>query len=127
MLTGEEKLTFKSNALFDSCIPKINNTIIDNAEDLDIVMPMYNLLEYSDNYSMTLDYLWNYYRDELNGSANEIDNNDSMINNIKTTTSKSFIYKTKITGSTSSNNSRLNAQVPPLEYLSHFWRFLICL
>ena len=47
----DEKLAFKNNAMFVSCISKINNTLIDNAEDLDIVMPMYNLLEYSKNYS----------------------------------------------------------------------------
>ena len=67
-----KKLTFKNNAPFRSCISKINNTFIDNAEDLDIVMPMYNLLEYSDNYSMTSGSLWNYYRDEINDDANEI-------------------------------------------------------
>ena len=49
----------------------MNNTFIDDAEDLDIVMPMYNLLKYRDNYSMTSGILWNYYRDELNGDANE--------------------------------------------------------
>ena len=43
----DKKLTFKNNAPFISCISKINNTLINNAEDLDIVMPMYNLLEYS--------------------------------------------------------------------------------
>ena len=43
----DKKLTFKNNAPFRSCISKINNTFIGNAEDLDIVMPMYNLLEYS--------------------------------------------------------------------------------
>ena len=48
-----KKLIFKNNAPFRSCLSKINNKFIDNAEDLDIVMPMYNLLEYSDNYSMT--------------------------------------------------------------------------
>ena len=47
-----KKLIFKNNAPFRSCISKINNIFIDNAEDLDIVMPMYNLLEHSDNYSM---------------------------------------------------------------------------
>ena len=45
-----KKLAFKNNAPFVSCISKINNTLIDNAEDLDVVMPMYNLLEYSQNY-----------------------------------------------------------------------------
>ena len=58
-----KKLTFKNNAPFRSCISKINNTLIDNAEDLDIVMPTYNLLEYNDNYSMTSGIFWNYYRD----------------------------------------------------------------
>ena len=46
-----EKLTFNNNAPFRSCITKINNAFIDNAEDGDIVMPIYNLLEYSDKYS----------------------------------------------------------------------------
>ena len=45
-----KKLAFKNNIPLISCIPKINNTLIDNAEDLDIVIPMYNLLEYSKNY-----------------------------------------------------------------------------
>ena len=108
---------------------KINNIFIDSAEDLDIVMPMYNLLEYSDNFSMTSGSLWNCYRDEVNNSANETDDNDNMINSIKTTTSKSFKYKTKVIGSTSNNNSRLNAEVAvPLKYLSNFWRSLdLCL
>ena len=55
---------FKNNAPFISCISKINNTLIDNAEDLDVVMPMYNLLEYSKSYRKTTGSLWNYYRDE---------------------------------------------------------------
>ena len=45
-------LTFKNNSPFRSCVSKINNTFVDNAKDLDIVMPMYNLLEYSNNYSV---------------------------------------------------------------------------
>ena len=49
----EENFEFKNNAPFRSCISKINSTLIDNAEDLDIVMPMHNLLEYSQNHSMT--------------------------------------------------------------------------
>ena len=60
----DKKLAFKINAQFISCISKINNTLIDNAEDLDIVMPLYNLIECSKNYSKTTGRLWNYYRDE---------------------------------------------------------------
>ena len=61
----EKEVAFKDDALFRSCISKINNTFIDNTEDFDIFMPMYNLLEYSDNYSMTSGSLWNYYREEI--------------------------------------------------------------
>ena len=85
-----KKLTFKSNAPFRSCISKTNNLFIDNAEDLDIVIPMYTLLEHDDNYSMALGSLWNYYRDEIN-DENENDANKNMVNNKKTTTSKSFL------------------------------------
>ena len=86
-------LTFKNNAPFRSSISKVN------AEDLDIAMPMYNLLEYSDNYSKTSGSLWNYYRDEINDSANKNNNaNNYRINNNKATASKSFGYKTKRIG-----------------------------
>ena len=59
-------LAFKNNSPFTNYISKINNVLIDNAEDLDIVMPMYNLLEYSKNYRKTTGCLLNYYRDEPN-------------------------------------------------------------
>ena len=52
-------LAFKNDAAF-SCILKINNMLIDNAEDLDVAMPMYNLIEYSKNYRKTTSSLWNY-------------------------------------------------------------------
>ena len=98
--------------------------MIDNVEDLDVVMPMYNLLEYSQNYSITSGSLWNYYRDEIyNFNDNASDG-------------KSFKYKTKIVGKTpvrlgnerDANRqvvSTLNVEVTiPLKYLSNFWRFL---
>ena len=76
MLTEEIKANHqKKYAPFKSCISKVNNTFIENAEDLDIAMPMHNLLEYSNNYSMTLGSLKNYYRDEVNDDANG--NNDA--------------------------------------------------
>ena len=90
-------------------------------------MPMHNLLEYSDNFSMTSGSLWNHYRDEVNDSANENDNANNKINNVKTTTSKSFVYKTKIIGigSTPNINNILEAEaVVPLKYLSNFRRSL---
>ena len=88
-------LTFKNNAPFTKCITKINNGLIDNAEDLDIVMPMYNLFEHSKTYKKTTGSLWNYYRDELSYDTNDNNNpNKNVIN------SESFKYKTSITGST---------------------------
>ena len=86
-------------------------------------MPMYNLLKYRDNYSMTSGSLWNYYRDEVNDYENEIDSAYYWINNNKTITSKSFVYKTKIKGRTSDENNTLDTEVAvPLKYLSNFWK-----
>ena len=81
------QVILKNNTPFISCISKINGVLVENAEDLDIVMPMYNLLEYSKNYSKASDSLWNYYRDELTDDT--IDNNGPNKNIIK---SKSFKY-----------------------------------
>ena len=77
-------MTFKNNAPFINYVSKINSVEIDNAEDLDVVLPMYNLLEYSKNYRKTTGSLWNYYRD---GPS------DPPFSN-----SESFKYRTSITG-----------------------------
>ena len=108
-----KKLIFKNDVPFISCITKINNTFADDAEDLDIVMPVYNLLQYSDNYSMTSESFWNYYKYEINDDENndEDDDNSQKINNSKTARSKSFMCKTKEIGSTPDNGSRLNSEV----------------
>ena len=82
-------VAFKNNAPFISCISKINGVKI--AEDLDVVMPMYNSLEYSTNYRKTTGSLWNYYRDE---PSNPLSSN-----------SESFKYKTSITGNTYNINA----------------------
>ena len=58
-----KKVIFKNCAPFANCISKINNTQIDNGKDIDIVMPMYNLIEYSNNYSKTFGSLWQYCKD----------------------------------------------------------------
>ena len=89
------QVIFKNNAPFISCVSKINDTFIENAEDLDIVMPMYSLLVDSKNYSKASGSLWNYYRDELPDEAN--DNNNPKKNVVD---SESFKYKKSITGST---------------------------
>ena len=89
----KEKLVFKNNAPFINCTSKINGVKNDNAEDLDVVMPMYNLLEYSKNYRKTTGSLWNYYRDEPNSDTDDNEIKHSIIN------SKSFDYKTNFIGS----------------------------
>ena len=65
MITEEKKVIFKNNTPFKLCITKINNTFVDNAKDPDIVIPMYNQLEYNDIYSMRSGSLWKYYRDKI--------------------------------------------------------------
>ena len=80
---------------------------------------MYNLLEYSDNYSLTSGSLWSYYRNEINDDANKNVNN--RINNNKTRISKSFDYKTKLIGSTSGDDNILAREaIVPLKYLNSF-------
>ena len=79
-------------------------------------MPIYDLLEYSENYSMTSGRLWNFHRDEINDSDNDDGN---KINNNKTITSKPFAYKTKIIGRTPNGNNTLDTEVVvPLKCLS---------
>ena len=90
-----KELTLKNNAPFISCISKINGELVENAEDLDIVMPMYNLLEYNKNYEKTSGSLFNYYRDEPSEITVGAGNN---VINISIRNSKSFYYKTKIIG-----------------------------
>ena len=87
-----KKVIFKSCALFTNCISEINNTQVDNAKDIDIVMRMYNLIEYSDNYSKTSGSLWQYCLDKpaLNNNA-IVDFEDGNL-------SDSFIFFKKITG-----------------------------
>ena len=102
-----KKLTFKNKAPFRSCISKTKNTFICNG-DLDVGIPMHNLLEYSDNYSMTSGSLQNYCRDEVNDNTNENNAGNYRINNNKITTSKSFKYKAIRIGSTLNDNNTLD-------------------
>ena len=112
--------TFKNNAPFINCISKINDVKIDKAEDLDVVMPMYDLLEYSKNDKKATGTLWNYYRDEPRHPLSF--------------DSEPFEYKTSITGNTYNigdgegeydvNKVGKNEieVVIPLKYLSNFWK-----
>ena len=116
------RLTLKNNAPFISCVSKINGELVENAEDLDILMPMYNLLQYSKNYEKTSGSLINYYRDEP--SEAEIANEKGAIN-ISIRNSKSFDYKTKIVGTLAANVLEKEVTIAiPLKHLSNFWRSL---
>ena len=77
---GEKKMVFKNNTPFFKCISKINGVKIDNAEDLGVVMPIYNLLEYSKNCKKTTGSLWNYYRDEPSSGTDANDIIHSILN-----------------------------------------------
>ena len=90
-----KKVIFKNWAPFTNCISKINNADIDNAKYIDIVMPMYNLIEYSDNYSKTSGSLWQYYKD-----VPAVNNDGDIVNFNEANATDSFNFKTKINGQT---------------------------
>ena len=103
-------VAFKNCAPFINCISEINNTQIDNAKDIDIVMPMYNLIEYSDNYAKTSGILWQYFRDEPNDAISG---------------SESFLSKIKITGKSPAAGIVKGVEIMvALKYLSNSWRTL---
>ena len=114
-------MAFENNAPLSSCISKIKNALIDNAEDLDIVMPMYNLIDYSKNYSKRTRILWSYYRDEPDSGLGGADNNI----NYSIKDSSSFDSKASITGGLEGNNTKKDVEIAvPLKYLSNLWRAL---
>ena len=102
----DKGVTFKNCAPFTKCISRINNTEIDNTKDIDIVMRMYSLNEYSNNCSKTSRSLWQYYKDNPN-------------NNLAN--SESFKYKVKFTGKTPDNENTKDVEIiVPSKYLSNF-------
>ena len=101
---------FKICVPLTDCISEINNTQIDHAKYINVVMPVYNLIEYSKNYSKTSGGLWQYYRDEPNDDITE---------------SESFKYKTKIIGKNPDAGNTKDVKIAiPLKYLINFWRTL---
>ena len=115
-----KKVIFENCAPFTNCLSEINNTRIDNAKDIDIVMPMYNLIEYSDNYAKTTGSLWQYCKDipAQNAAIDAIIAFDA--NNL----TDSFKFKVKITGQTGDDGTKDVEIMVPLKYLSNFWRTL---
>ena len=103
-------VAFKNCAPFTTCISNINNIEIDNCKDIDIIMPMYNLIEYSDSYAKASGILWQYYKDEPNDNLAD---------------SESFKSKIKITGKTPNDGNEKDFEIMvSLKYLSNFWRTL---
>ena len=91
----DRPVILKSNAPLVSCITRINGELIEDADNLDLVMPIYNLLEYSKNYRKTTGSLYNYYKDELD--------DDAVLNNFanrNVVNSSAFQYKSKLLGNT---------------------------
>ena len=104
----DKGVAFKNCASFTNCISEINNIQVDNVKDIDKVMPMYDLIEYSNNYAKTSGSLWQYYRDEPNDNLAD---------------SESFKSKIKVTGKTPADSNEKDIEViVPLKYLSNFWR-----
>ena len=114
-----KNVIFKNCAPFTNCISEINNTQIDNAKDTDIVMPMYNLIEYSDNYAKTTGTLWQYCKD-----IPARNNNNEITEFTGGNTTDSFNFKAKITGQTGDDGTKDVEIIVPLKYLSNFWRTL---
>ena len=122
------KLILKNNAPFVSCITRVNGELIEDADDLNVVMPMYNLLE-----RKTIGSLYNYYGDELTNDNNPADN---VFNNVRVVNSNTFKCKNKIIGNTynvdagaavydaNKNGTQTIELALPLKYLGNFWRAL---
>ena len=114
-----KKVIFKNCAPFTNCISQISNTDLDNAKYLDIVMPMYNLIEYSDNYSKTSGNLWQYTK-----YIPAVDDNNAVVNFSNNNLTDSFNFKVKMTGQTGNNGTKNVEIMVPLKYLGNFWRTL---
>ena len=114
-----KKVILKNCAPFTNCISEINNTQVDNAKDTDIVMPLYNLIEYSDNYLNTSGSLWQYSKD-----IPAVDNNNAIVNFAENNLADSFKFKVKMTGQTGDNGTKIVEIMVPLKYFSNFWRTL---
>ena len=110
---ANRKVAFKNYAPFRECRTEINETFVDNEEHINIVMPMYNLIEYSNNNSRTSGSLWLFKRDEIEDFDLTLDD-DHIPNN-----SSSFKYKSSFI----TNRNGVKIAVP-LKYLSNFWRSL---
>ena len=114
-----KKVIFKNCASFTICISEINNTQLDNAKDIDIVMPIYNLIEYSYNCSKRSGNLWQKCQD-----IPAVDNNNVIVDFIENNLTDSFNFKVKTTDQIGDNRTKNVEIMMLLSYLSVFWRSL---
>ena len=110
------KVTFKNCAPFINCISEINSTQVDHAEDIDILMPMYNLIEYSDNYLKKSGGLWQYCKD-----ITAVNNNSVIVNFNGNNATDSINFEAKITGQTGAHGTKDFEIMVRLKYLSNFF------
>ena len=117
----DRELALKNSAPLFTSILRINSQLTEDAQDLDIVTPMYNLLYYSKNCGKTTRYFWNYYRDEPNSGHNN-DNNGRTRIFYPIKDSESFDYKTKLVAKLPNNEDDLeNIKIAvPLKHFSKF-------
>ena len=109
------QVVFKNCAPFKRCRTEINETFVDEATHINITMPMYNLIEYSVNYSSTSGNLWHFGRDEIINNA-DVSNDDNA---------PSFKHKASLIGNNEANGTKNKVKISvPLKYLSNFWRSL---
>ena len=114
---ANKKVLFKNCASFRDCISRISNTQVDDAHNIDVVMPTYNLIEYSDIYSKTSGIFWQYARDELaDGTIADFTTDNTLTDSIK--------IKEKLTGKTGNYGTKKLKVMVPLEYLCNFCRTL---
>ena len=116
---GNKEVIFKNCAPFTDCLSETNNAQIDNAKDIDVVMPMYSLIECSNNYLKLSGSLWHYYIDPpaLSGAG-------ALTNFSATDSSAWFKFKQKITGLKVANGRNNVETTMPLKYLSNLWKTL---
>ena len=114
------KIIFKNCTPFTDCITQMNNTQVDDAQKTDLVIPMYNLIEYNDAYSKTSWSLW-----QCSGDKPALDNNNNVIGfPVDNNNSIVFKFKQQITGQTGNGATKDVEIMVPLKYLSTFWRTL---
>ena len=122
-IAADANVAFKNCSSFTRCVTHINDEHVETSENLDIIMPMYNLIEYSDNYPDSSGSLYQFKRDESRMNDAENPNNVALDN------STSFKYKASLLGKPAdadgNDRSLKNTKIVfPLKYLSNFFRSL---